>query len=294
MSVPHSAANRRGILAISLCMASFITNDALVKYVSQSVPAAQLIFIRGVFATLLLLAVAQAMGLLRAPRGEVAAWRHLLQRPVLLRSGLDAVGTIAFLGALFHMPIGNATAINMAAPLFITLMAVLFMHERVGRGLWLATATSFVGVLLVVQPAADGFNAWSLLCLIAALITSSRDLVTRAIHAGVPSVLITVAAALTTTLVAGSVCAMQGWQPVGKQQLGLLATASVFLSSAYYLAVVAMRSGDISVIAPFRYTALVFALLLGWLVWGEVPNALAWTGIALLVVAGLYMVRSGR
>ena len=68
----------------------------------------------------------------------------------------------------------------------------------------------------------------------------------------------------------------------------------MFLSSAYYLAVVAMRSGDISVIAPFRYTALVFALLLGWLVWGEVPNTLAWTGIALLVVAGLYMVRSGR
>ena len=78
------------------------------------------------------------------------------------------------------------------------------------------------------------------------------------------------------------------------QQLALLSTASVFLSAAHYLAVVAMRSGDISVIAPFRYTALVFALLLGWLVWGDVPNPLAWLGIALLVGAGLYMVRSGR
>lgn len=275
-------------------MASFITNDALVKYVSQSLPAAQLIFIRGALATLLLLAVAQSMGVLRAQQERSPAWRHLLQRPVLLRSGLDALGTIAYLGALFHMPIGNATAINMAAPLFITLLAVIFMQERVGRGRWLATATGFAGVLLVVQPAARGFNAWALLCLLSALISSSRDLVTRAIHARVPSVLITVAAALTTTVIAGTVCAVQGWQPVDPRQLALLSTASVFLSAAYYLAVVAMRSGDISVIAPFRYTALVFALLLGWLVWGDVPNPLAWFGIALLVSAGLYMVRSGR
>ena len=295
MTDHQTSANRRGIVAISLAMASFLTNDALVKYVSQSLPAAQLIFIRGMFATSLLLVVAYTMGLLRAPRvGETAAWRYVMQRPVLLRSFLDVLGTMTYLGALFHMPIGNATAINMAAPLFMTLLAVLVFRERVGAGRWLATATGFVGVLLVVQPAADGFNAWALVCLLSALLSSSRDLVTRAIHVDVPSVLITVAAAFATALFAGAICAFQGWQPVTAGQLGLLAAASVFLSSAYYLIVVGMRGGDISVVAPFRYTALVFALVIGWVVWGDVPNALAWAGIMLLVGAGLYMMRSGR
>ena len=294
MTDHRSAANRRGILAISLCMASFVSNDALVKYVSQSLPAAQLIFIRGAFASALLLVVAQSMGLLRGARGsETTARQHILQRPVVLRSSLDALGTMTFLGGLFHIPIGNATAINMAAPLFITLLAVLFMHERVSRARWLATAMGFVGVLLVVQPAADGFNAWALLCLLSALISSSRDLVTRVINPNVPAVLISLAAALTMTVLAGAWCALHGWQPVTVPQLGLLAAAGMFLSSGYYFAVTAMREGDISVVAPFRYTALVFALLIGWVVWGDVPNALAWAGIALLVGAGIYMVRGG-
>lgn len=276
-------------------MASFVANDALVKYVSQSLPAAQLIFIRGVFASLLLLVLAHALGLQRTRVArDKLAWRHLLRRPVLLRSALDALGTIAYLGALFHMPIANATAINMAAPLFITLFAVLFFHERVGAQRWLATGTGFLGVLLVMQPATDGFNAWALLCLLAALASSVRDLVTRTIPVDVPSVLITVAAAMTTALIAGTACAFEGWQPVSRSQLALLATASVFLSCGYFMAVVAMRHGDMSVVAPFRYVALVYALLIGWVIWGDVPNSLAWTGIALLVGAGLTMLRSGR
>lgn len=283
------------MVAISLAMASFIANDALVKYVSESLPTAQLIFIRGVFSSVLLLAVAQAMGLLRVDQASgPGAWSHLTQKPVLWRSAFDAVGTMAYLGALFHLPIANATAINMATPLFITLYAALVWHERVRPERWLAVGAGFGGVLLVVQPAADGFNAWALVCLLATLVHTGRDLMTRVIHPGVPSVLITVSAALAVTLLSAVASAVQGWQPVTGQHLGLLATASVFLSAAYYLVIVGMREGDMSAVAPFRYSALLFALLIGWLVWGDVPNTLAWTGIALLVGAGLYMVRSGR
>jgi drug/metabolite transporter (DMT)-like permease len=295
MNTARTAANRRGIVAMSVCMASFVANDAMVKYVSQSLPAAQLIFIRGVFATVVLLGVAHAMGVLRTPPGsERAAWHNMLHRPVLLRSLLDALGTMSYLAALFHMPLGNAAAINMATPLFMTLIAVLVLHERVSAGRWMATVIGFGGVLLVVQPAADGFSAWTLLCLLGALINSSRDLLTRSIHSRVPSVLITVAAAFTTATLSGAACATQGWQPVTFQQLCMLVGASLFLSAGYYLAVLCMRDGDVSVIAPFRYTALLSALLLGWAVWGDVPNTLAWIGIALLVGSGLYMVRGTR
>lgn len=276
-------------------MASFVTNDALVKYVSESLPAAQLIFIRGLFSIVLLLAVAHAMGLLRpGPRQTASALRHILQRPVLLRSVLDALATMAYLSALFHLPLGNATAINMATPLFITLFAVLALGERVGPARWLAIAAGFAGVLLVVQPSAAGFNAWALLGLVGTLFHTARDLTTRFIARSVPSVLITVSTAVAVTLLSGVVSAVQGWQAISPQHLALLATASVFLSAGYYLLILGMREGEMSVIAPFRYTALLFALMMGWLVWGDVPNPLAWSGIALLVGAGLYMLHSER
>jgi drug/metabolite transporter (DMT)-like permease len=274
---------------MSFAMASFVANDALVKTVSASVPAAQLIFIRGVFATILLLIVAQSMGVLRT--GTV---REAMQKPVLLRAGLDSFATLTYLTSLFHLPIGNATAINMATPLFITLFAVLAFGERVQPARWLAVITGFVGVLLVVQPSAAGFNAYALLCLVGTLFHSGRDLMTRRIDPRISSLIITLATAVAVTLLSGVISIFQGWRPVGLLQLAQLATASAFLSVGYYLIIVGMRSGEMSVIAPFRYTGLLFALVIGWAVWGDIPNALAWVGIALLVGAGLYVLHSER
>lgn len=281
------AANRRGILAMSFGMASFVTNDALVKYVSQALAPSQLIFIRGLFATLLLLAVAHAMGATRQ-------MGMLLQRPVLARALLDALATVTYLTSLFHLPIGNATAINMATPLFITLFAVLALRERVGPGRWLAIGTGFTGVLLVVQPSGAAFNAYALLCLGGTLLHASRDLMTRVIDARVPSILITLSTAVAVTLLAGAWSLLQDWQPMAWHQLALLAAAALFLSIGYYLLITSMRAGEMSVIAPFRYTALLYALSLGYAVWGDVPNALAWSGIALLVAAGLHVLHGER
>lgn len=274
---------------MSFAMASFVANDALVKTVSASVPAAQLIFIRGVFATILLLIVAQSMGVLRS--GTV---REAMQKPVLLRAGLDSFATLTYLTSLFHLPIGNATAINMATPLFITLFAVLAFGERVQPARWLAVITGFVGVLLVVQPSAAGFNAYALLCLVGTLFHSGRDLITRRIDPGISSLIITLATAVAVTLLSGLLSIFQGWRPVDLLQMAQLAAASAFLSVGYYLIIIGMRSGEMSVIAPFRYTGLLFALAIGWAVWGDIPNALAWVGIALLVGAGLYVLHSER
>jgi len=295
MSTPAIAANRKGIVAICLAMGLFIANDALVKYVSASLPAAQLIFIRGLFATSLLLVAAMVMGVVGPKALSLTdAWQQLTQRPVLARAALDALATMAYLTSLFHLPIGNASAINMASPMFIAVYAAVVWREQVSLGRWLAIAVGFVGVLLIVQPAADAFNAWSLLCLFATLLHTARDLITRKIALTVPSILITLTTSTAVVLLTGPWSLLQGWAPVNANQLGLLAAASVFLSAAYYMVIVGMRSGELSLVAPFRYTALVYALLLGWLIWGEVPNAMAWSGIVLLVTAGLAMLRPGR
>jgi drug/metabolite transporter (DMT)-like permease len=284
---PLRAANRRGILAMAAGMGCFVVNDTLVKVVSASLPAAQLIFLRGLFATALLLAISHRMGAHR----QLGA---LADRRVALRALFDALATMTYLTSLFHLPIANATAINMATPLFITLFAVVAFKERVGGARWLAIATGFTGVLLVVQPSGAAFNAYALLCLGGTVLHASRDLMTRTIARSIPSILITLSTAVAVTVLSGALCLFSEWRPFAITQLGLLAAASIFLSGGYFLLTVAMRGGEMSLIAPFRYAGLLFALVLGYAVWRDVPNALAWAGIALLVAAGLYVLHGER
>ena len=287
MSLSQAAANRRGILCMIGAMGCFVTNDGLVKFASQSMPSAQLIFIRGAMSVLLVLAVAHALGATARLREATRGW-------VAGRALVDATATMLYLGSLFHLPIANATAINLAAPLFMTMFAALFMAERVRGARWLAVGAGFLGVLLVIQPRAQGFNSWALVCLLGTLFHAARDLMTRRIHAGIPSILITLATAVAVTVVSGVGSLLQGWQPFGLFEFGLLGLASVFLTGGYYFIISSMRHGEMTLVAPFRYSGLLFALVLGYGVWGEVPNALAWFGIALLIASGLYVLVSEK
>jgi len=287
MNSAQHAANRRGILAMVTAMASFILNDALVKYTSQTLPAAQLIFIRGLMACVVVLLAAHAMGALP----HLRELRQLLQRWVVVRACADAMATMIYLTAMFNMPLANATAINLAGPLFITLFAACFMGEQVRASRWVAIGFGFLGVLLVIQPKANGFNSYALLCLLGTVFHATRDLLTRRIPFGVPVILITLATTVAIVLLSGAVSLVQGWAPFGWRELGMLAVASVLLSTGYYLLVYAMRQGEISLVTPFRYSTLLFAVLIGYGIWGDVPNALAWCGIALLVGSGLFILQ---
>ncbi|WP_326542499.1 DMT family transporter [Pseudorhodoferax sp.] len=283
----NSAANRRGIWMMVGAMAGFVVNDAIVKHVSEGMPSAQLIFLRGALASLLVLGMACALGVRRQ-------LRHALHPRVASRAAVDACATVMYLLSLFHLPLGNATAINLAAPLFMVVFAVWFLKERPGAARWLAVAVGFAGVLCVVQPRSDGFNAWALLCLAGTLFHATRDLLTRRIDPAIPSIVVTLSTAVAVTLLSGAMSLAQGWQPFAPVQLAWLAAASVFLVAGYFLIIQCMRQGEVSLTAPFRYSALLFAVVLGYLVWGDVPNAWAWCGIALLVGSGLYVVHDQR
>jgi len=284
---PLAAANRRGILAMAGAMACFIANDAVVKLASAAMPTAQLIFLRGTMATAIVLAVAFATGALARARDTV-------HRSVVVRALAEALATVLYLTALFQLPIANAAAINLSAPLFIVVLAVAFMGEKVSAAHWLAVCTGFAGVLLVVQPGLEGFNAYALVCLLSALFQALRDLLTRRIAADVPAVLITLSTTVAVTLLAGALSLVEGWRAFAPRDLAMLALAAAFLMGAYYLIVDAMRHGELSLVAPFRYTGVLYAIVLGYLIWGDVPNALAWAGIALLVGAGLFVLHRER
>ena len=265
-------------------MTFFIANDALVKQVSATLPGFQLIFIRGLMATGLIAIMAQAMGHLKN-------WRLMLNRMLWVRGVIDAVASMTFLTALFHLPLGNATAINLASPLFITAFAIYYFKERVTfqRGAFILLG--FSGVLMVVQPASDGFNVYSVICVVATLLHAMRDTLTRVISLRIPVLLITLSTAIAVSIGSGVATMTQTWAPVTDANLLMLLGASVFLSLAYYFLIVAMRSGEMSLVAPFRYSGLLFALLIGYVVWEELPNLMAWLGILLLVVSGLMILR---
>jgi drug/metabolite transporter (DMT)-like permease len=266
-------------------MAAFETNYALIKLATQSIPASQLIFVRGVFATVLLVACAYFIGV--PIRLAVVFKSH-----VLTRAGLDALASVSFILAIAHMQLANASAIGMVTPLIATLLAVFAFRETVSARSWLLIVAGLLGVVLVVQPAGDAFNASALLMLLSALFTACRDLVTRVIDKEIPSLLLTLVTVAVTMLLSAGWGIVQEWRPLSPVQVAILAGAGAFVSSGFLLVTIAMREGRVGVISPFRYSAVIFSSILGYAIWGDLPNTLAWCGIVLIVLSGLQMVRA--
>lgn len=279
--------NARGVVSMSAAMAVFIVNDALVKQVSTEMPSAQLIVIRGIMALGLILAVIRQLGVL--PRLV-----EVLDRRVLARAGVEAAATMLYLVSLFHMPLANATAINLATPVFLVLAARYWLKEAVNWLRWSVVGFGLLGVVLIIQPHGQGFNPYSLLALAATALYALRDLLTRRIPARIPSILITLSTACAVTALAGLWSILQGWQPIGAAALLRLALAAFCLSLGYYLIIDSMRHGDMSFVAPFRYSGLLFALAIGYWFWSDWPNGLAWTGIALLILSGMALLQERR
>lgn len=284
-----AANNRRGVIAMSVGMACFVLNDSLVKYVSASLPPSQLIFMRGLFATLGLLLLCIYTGTFRSSPSALASMR---QGWVLVRSGLDGLASLVYLTAMFHLPLANATAINMTTPLLIALLSGLLLGVRVSLRNWLIIATGFAGVLLVVQPQSDGFNVWAWVCLGGTLLHALRDISVRFVPSHIPSMIVTLCTAMGATLMAGMWSLWQDWAELTLTSLASLCGAAVLLSAGYFLLIQSTRMADLSVVAPFRYVGLLTAVVMGFVVWGDVPNTLAWCGMVLLVGAGLMMLRS--
>lgn len=272
-----------------VAMATFTMNDAIGKLILKSMDAGQLMFIRGVFATsmILLLLAWNSRGLLGS--------RHLWQPAVFLRGFLEMMATLCFLAALAHMPLANISAILQTVPLAITMAAALFLGERVGWRRWLAISVGFCGVLIIVQPGFEGFNMFSLLALASVIFAAARDLVTRRIPASIPTLFVSaVSSALVTLMGGGVVLATDSWVPVSALSLGLLAGAAALLITGYQFIIMAMREGDISFAASFRYTSLLWALLLGYLAFGEVPGPAMIIGAAIVGLSGIYVFHRER
>jgi len=280
--------NTRGILAMSAAVVVFIFNDALIKLAAESAPAVQAIGVRGLFATLWC-----SLALL-----VTGAWRQvaLAAHPrVVFRGVLEAGAAIIYLIALFHIPFAIATAVNLSTPLILTVLAVLILKEDVRWRRWSAVTVGFLGVLLVIQPHPGDLNIWTWVALAGTVIGSFRDVIARYLPAGIPTLVVSFTTALIVALVGCGWAVMEGWQPMDGRALGFIAASSLLLAIGYQFLVIALRSGgEISVIGAFRYGSILWALAIGYVVWGEVPNTIALGGIAVIVGTGLYILHRER
>jgi len=274
--------NIKGALLMMGSMAAFTLNDTFFKTLSGEVPLFQGIFLRGCLVVVLMSVLAFATGDLRRPipAGD---------RKVIAFRTLGEMGaTICFLTALFHMPLANVTAILQSLPLFITLVGALLFGEQVGWRRWGAIIIGLFGVLLIVRPGGEGFDRFSLLALAAVGFVVLRDLSTRRLSPGTPSLSVALVGAVAITLMGGMVSATGDWVPLEVYHYKAIAAASLFIIFGYTLSVMVMRIGEIAVVTPFRYTAMVWAILLGYLVFGDIPGLLTLVGSAIVVGMGIY------
>jgi drug/metabolite transporter (DMT)-like permease len=274
--------NQTGAFLMMGAMAAFTCNDTLVKAVGGALPLSQILVLRGVMASLLIFALARYQGSLRLKLSR-RDWGL-----VALRCGAEAGATFFFLTALMRMPIANITAVLQMLPLTVTLGAALLFNEQVGWRRMMAILAGFCGMLLIVRPGPAGFDAASLYALGAVACVTLRDLVTRRMSPNVPSLTVTLMASLSVLTFGSLYSFWQEWQPVAVREVAMLAGAACFILGGYLCSVMTMRVGDIAVVSPFRYTGLLWALVLGWAVFGDWPDALTLMGGALVVAAGLF------
>jgi drug/metabolite transporter (DMT)-like permease len=278
----QSASNLPAIAAMLAGQATFTINDALIKLAAADMPGGQAIFLRGVMAFAVAFTICVAVGGMRFStlRGQ--------GRILTLRNIGEIGSTIFYLSALFHLPIATTTAILQFVPLAITASAAIFLAEPVGWRRWLATAVGFAGVMLIIRPGSDSFSAYTLLALIGVAFSVLRDLSTRRINRQVPAILLMMISAATVTIAATGFALFETWVAPSPKSLALLAAAAVFLLGGYYFMVDAMRYGEVAVVSPFRYSVILWAILVGIVIWGEWPDGMALLGSLIVTLAGLY------
>lgn len=274
--------NMRGALLMMTSMTAFTVNDIFMKSLSDELPLFESIFIRGVLITIGLLVFARVRGHLRYRAGR-KDWVL-----IGLRTFAEAASTVLFLTALGQMKVANLSAILQSLPLTVTLAAAIFLREPVGWRRMTAILVGFVGVLLIVRPGTEGFNIYALLGIGAVLLVTLRDLSVRRLSRDVPSGLVALAASIGVTAMAAFGALGGNWIRPDMSELLRLAGASGFLMIGYIAAVSAMRVGEIGFVAPFRYTSLVVALLLGFMIFDEWPETLTLLGAGIVVATGLF------
>lgn len=274
--------NTRGALYMTICMVAFTVNDAFMKVVLEHLPLFQALTLRGVFTSALLLILALYMRGLKWPARPIDRWL------IAVRTAAEVAGAFLFMSALSQMPMANLSAIMQVMPLAVTLASALVFKEPLGWRRLSAIVVGFLGVLLIVRPGTEGFNIYSVYALATVAVVTVRDLAARRLSVEVPSLTVAWITASGVGLMGAVGAGFDEWAPVSTRDLLWLVGASLFVILGYLFSVMAMRVGEIGFIAPFRYSSLIAALILGFMFFGEWPRAITMLGAFIVVATGVF------
>jgi drug/metabolite transporter (DMT)-like permease len=284
--VPNASNTLKGIVAMIAGMAFLIVSDAVSKYLAQTHPLGQVMCLRQ--AACLLFVVPFVLR-----RAGIASLRPHNVPMQIARGLVFLVSGYLVILSLSLLPLPTVTAIMFVGPVMIALLSAPLLGERVSMGLWLATLLGFIGVLVILQPGTEAFS-WSLLIpIVGAFASSMRDIISRILARTDDSIAITFWSSLI--LVIGSAfTALFGWSAVSGVEWMLFLLAGAVNFCAHVLIIEAYRFSRAAVVAPFKYTSLLWSAALGFLVWGDVPGGWVWVGAAILVVSGVWIARTQK
>jgi drug/metabolite transporter (DMT)-like permease len=273
-----------GVLVMLAAMAVFVVNDSFLKLATESLGPFEAVFLRGIFATI-------GCAALVIVRGEWKALSGALQLRTLVRATGETGNTITFILALAMMPIANAGALLLTAPLMMVVGAAVLFRERIGPAHILLVCLGFLGAILVAQPGSSGFTGASLFALGAAVFAAGRDLVGRTVPTTVPTSVVVLTTMIIVTTIAGLLTVtVEGWIPPAGRTVIFLALSGAALVFGQVGLFLAYRIGRTATVAPFFYSYLLWSVVAGLVIWRELPNALALAGIALIVGSGVAIV----
>jgi drug/metabolite transporter (DMT)-like permease len=272
----------RSIALMVIASGLLTVNDAMVKWLAQSYPVGQVMSLRGAFVIAII--VISAMARRRTSELRVSNWRLQLTRGALM-----SISTFLFVTALALMPIADAIAIAFAGPVIATALAALLLKESVGWRRWSAITLGFAGVVVMLRPTPDLIRLVAIVPLLAASVGAFRDIVTRRMGTGGESTPAIMLVSTSVVTIAGLFTIPAGWMPLEIADVGMYVASALLIALAQSLMIESFRLGEVALVAPFKYTSLVWAVLLGVLVWGDVPDAWTWIGSTLVVGSGLYI-----
>jgi drug/metabolite transporter (DMT)-like permease len=280
--------NLSGIAAMLAATASFVVCDTCMKLVTSDLPPFEVLFLRGVAASL-------ACGLLLVALGDWRAISSAVHIRPLMRAAAETLSVLCYIVALSRLPIANVIAIMQTAPLFLIVALAFVLGESVGAARVLLVILGFAGGVLVAQPGPAGISSAAVLAFASAVLIAARDLIGRDVPARIPVMVVTFATNVMVMAVAAAVSvAFESWQAPTGRHLAFLGFAGLFVTLGHVGLLAAYRLGQTTAVAPFFYSFALWGVLSGVFVFGALPNAIALAGIALVAGSGVAIVLIDR
>ena len=279
----NSPPSLKGILCMLGGALALTINDAMAKYLTQSYPVGQVMAFRGLSILILLIVFLFFINNLKALK--INSWKSHL-----LRAGTMTGSTVFFVTGLSFLPLADAIAIAFIAPVLTTILGIVVLKETVSWQRWTAIIIGFCGVLIIVQPTGDAFKLAALAPLGAAAFGAARDVITRAISISENSISILFSSMFMVAL-AGFFTYPLGWNNLQLDHIWIFIVSGLLVGLAQYLMIEAFRLGKVAVISPFKYSSLLWAILIGLLVWNDFPSKYVILGAIILILSGIYLLR---